>query len=60
MTMQLKFILSIDSIVIDHVVDFIVNSMLLHYHHFVTIVIRLNDQSKSALYVKKKILIHES
>ena len=58
MTMQLKFISPIDSIVIDHVIDFIVNSMLLH--RFVIIVTRLNDQSRNALYVIKKMLIHES
>ena len=53
MTMQLKFISPIDSIVVDHVVGPIVNSVLLH-HHFVATVTRLNDQLKSALYVKKK------
>ena len=58
MTMQLKFISSIDSIVVDHVADFIVHSVLLH--HFVATVIRFNDQLRSVLYVKKKMLIHES
>ena len=52
MTMQLKFISLIDSIVVDHVADFIVNSVL--HQHFVITVTRFNDQSKSALYVKKK------
>ena len=58
-TMQLKFTSSIYNIVIDHVIDSIVNSMMLH-HHFVITVTRLNDQSRNALYVKKKMLIHES